>query len=285
MYCQCADESKCTASTAAEVRRYNNPALTPYFPYLSFITQEQTGVLSNYDALQVTATGRSYHGLSYIAGYTYVHALDDNPVSLPANPGNLRQNYGNGVADIRNRLSFSLTYLIPGVKSPGQMLKGWSVSPLVLIQSGMPWTAADLTSDDVLGTGENHDGGNVQTWNYTGPASAFTSGPNPIPCYGAGSGCTPFASAPAAIQQQCTSAAAAFLHLLLMELWVMRAMISSVVPPITTSIFLQAELDMARTTRSKNGIWVSDHSAVIRRATRATELSGGTFTRIRDAGG
>jgi hypothetical protein len=73
----------------------------------------------------------------------------------------------------------------------------------------MPWTAADLTSDEVLGTGENHDGGNVQTWNYTGPASAFTSGPNPIPCYGAGSGCTPFASAPAAIQQQCTSAATA----------------------------------------------------------------------------
>jgi len=32
---------------------------------------------SNYNGLQVTFTARDYHGFTFIAGYTYSHALDD----------------------------------------------------------------------------------------------------------------------------------------------------------------------------------------------------------------
>jgi hypothetical protein len=68
--------------------------------------------------------------------------------------------------------------------------------------------------NDWLGTGENTNSGIgagvTQFWNYSGPRSAFSNtGPTLIPCYGVLAGCTAFASAPAAIQTACKTAAQA----------------------------------------------------------------------------
>jgi len=195
----------CKANTAAEVGQYS-----AQFPYLNYINEVESGAASNYNALQVTANKRVSHGLSFLAGYTYAHALDDTPPNRPINASALRSlYYGNGGQDLRNRFTFSTNYLIPGMKSPGQMLEGWSVSPLVVLQSSLPWFPNDATTDDLLGTGEFNNAGNTGSWNYSGPASAFTTGPTAIPCYGPLAGCTPFGSAPAAIQAQCTNAATA----------------------------------------------------------------------------
>ena len=49
---------------------------------------------------------------------------------------NLLLNYGNSASDLRHRFTFSPSYAIPGMKSPGQMLEGWSVSSIVVLQSG-----------------------------------------------------------------------------------------------------------------------------------------------------
>jgi hypothetical protein len=94
----------------------------------------------------------------------------------------VRSTYGNSDNDIRHRFTFSPTYLIPGMKSPGQMLQGWSVSGVLTMQGGQPWSPVDQTND-ILGTGEvnNSIDAGMQTWNYTGPRSAFTAGPTPIP--------------------------------------------------------------------------------------------------------
>ncbi len=48
------------------------------FPYLQYIAYATNGDISNYDALQMTLQGRNYHGLSFLAGYTYSHALSEN---------------------------------------------------------------------------------------------------------------------------------------------------------------------------------------------------------------
>src|SRR6202040_2792736 len=98
-----------------------------------------------------------------ITGYTYAHALDTfsvtggrTPMTLIAsNPG---ITYGNSNLDIRHRFTFSPTYLIPGMKSPGQMLQGWSLSGILTLQGGPPWWAYDATSNDLLGTGEFNNG-------------------------------------------------------------------------------------------------------------------------------
>ena len=162
-----------TAACLASAPAYNNCkvsaaqelAAEPYsakFPYLTNIDVATNGDFSNYDALQVTFQGRNYHGLSFLSAYTWSHALsvsDGNSVNtsnlIPTDSTNLLLNYGNGAMDLRHRFTFSPTYQIPGLKSPGQMLEGWSVNALVTVQSGFPWNPSDTTTFDWLGTGEN----------------------------------------------------------------------------------------------------------------------------------
>jgi hypothetical protein len=174
------------------------------FPYLRYIGELENVGVSNYDGLQVTLTQRSWHGLFFLAGYTYQHALDD---FLGAPPGrgtpqdtaNPMLDYASSDYDIRHRLTLSLTYNIPSRKSPGQLLQGWAVNSLVTLQSGLPWGIMD-TSDDFPGTRELFNGGQT-IWDYTGNTSAFTSGPNNIPCYGPAAGCTPFTLNAAGVPQ------------------------------------------------------------------------------------
>ena len=65
------------------------------------------------------------------------------------------------------------------------------------LQSGFAWAPDDATSmigpamvktlDSAIPSPNN---GVWQSWNYSGPHSAFSNGANPIPCYGALAGCT-----------------------------------------------------------------------------------------------
>ncbi|HZP33530.1 MAG TPA: TonB-dependent receptor [Candidatus Acidoferrales bacterium] len=205
----------------------DNKAITaarPYatqFPYFQYIEQTQNLFHSNYDALQVTFNARNYHGLSFLTAYTYSHALDDwtkssqSTVAL-ADPNNLNYSYGNSDFDLRHNLRFSWTYTLPGRKSPGQMLQGWQLSGILAAQSGFPWAPDDGSTNDWAGNAEFNNtiprpnNGVWQTWNYSGPVSAFNgNGSVPIPCYGQASGCTSFASigASSPIYQSCTAAA------------------------------------------------------------------------------
>ena len=188
--------NKCTPDVAAEVGQYSAK-----FPYLSFINSNQFNGTSNYTGLQVSATQRVSHGLSFLAGYTYSHALDDNV--FPTDTNNPALTYGSGVEDLRHHFTFSPTYLIPSVKSPAQMLQGWSVSGIVNLQTGLPWTPSD-TSNDLLGTGEVNNSTPMQTWNLSGPASAFKATNTPIPCFGALPGCSS-----TVVPQECITAAEA----------------------------------------------------------------------------
>ena len=219
----CIATNVCKPNTALEAGQYSST-----FPYLSNIDQITNGDFSNYNALQVTLQARNYHGLSFLSGYTYGHALGDRPndadpndsggtTVIPTDKNNLRLNYGSTPNDIRHRFTFSPTYTIPGMKSPGQMLEGWSVNAIVTAQTGLRWTPSDTKSTDWLGTGEKSNSltgtGVTQYWNYSGPTSAFSNtGPNAIPCYGVLGRCTPYTStsyAGTAIQTACQNAAQA----------------------------------------------------------------------------
>ena len=175
----------------------NITASRPYatqFPYYSFIDVMKSIGHSNYNGLQVTLTARNFHGLNAIASYTYSHALDDLSVEgfnppTSADPGNPNYPYGNTDMDVRHRFRFSPSYKLPGLKSPGQMLEGWTISGVWALQNGFAWSPDDSKSVDWGGDGQNSDGnggGVFQDWNYIGPKSAFSSnGITPIPCYGA----------------------------------------------------------------------------------------------------
>ncbi len=139
---------------------------------------------SNYNGMQVTLTGRNFHGLSFTSGYTFSHALgmasdQGTAANFPAptnSYGNLRQQlYANTDFDIRHRFTLSMNYAIPGRKGFGQLLEGWSVNSIVMIQSGLPWGLSDASNDF---SGTNVGGAQAQNlgeqWNFFGTPSDFT---------------------------------------------------------------------------------------------------------------
>jgi opacity protein-like surface antigen len=146
------------------------------FPYLGNINWLGNFDRSNYHGLQATLTERLSHGLSFLAGYTFSHALDTGSLnsfgSLPLNSasGSRNSEYASSDFDIRHHFTLAITYTLPGIKSPGQLLKGWQINANVNLQSGQPWTINDL-ANDYSGTGDFAD-----RWNFFGNPSDFQSG-------------------------------------------------------------------------------------------------------------
>ena len=161
------------------------------FPYLGFINMMSNQYGGNYNGLQVTLTQRTTHGLSFLLGYTYSHALDYSSTNqnqfLPQDSTHPAAEYASSDYDIRHRFTLSLTYAIPGKKSFAQMLEGWQINTVTTLQSAQPWTVND-TVDNIDGTNEN-----AGRWDFFGNPSDFTSGPNPIPYYAPGSSNMPAA--------------------------------------------------------------------------------------------
>jgi hypothetical protein len=147
------------------------------FPYIGFINQMSNNTRSNYNSLQATLTKRMSHGLSFIAGYTYAHGLDNgslNRFGMIPQDGTADQ-YGNSDFDVRHRFTLSATYDIPGIKGFGQVLEGWQINTIVNIQSSQPWRVND-GGNNFNGTNDNAD-----LWNFTGKPASFKAGFNSIP--------------------------------------------------------------------------------------------------------
>jgi hypothetical protein len=154
------------------------------YPYLSFINVLSNIYESNYNGLQTTLQQRTSHGLSYTLGYTYSHALDDDSINiglyLPQDSRHPGREYASGDFDITHRVTLSLTYALPGKKSPAQLLEGWEVNSIVSAQSGQPWYGNDQ-ANNISGTSELAD-----RWDFFGNHQDFQSGNSSIPyCVGA----------------------------------------------------------------------------------------------------
>jgi hypothetical protein len=161
-----------------------NNADRPYgakFPYLGFVNQLSNLYQSNYNGLQATLTQRSSHGVSFLIGYSYSHALDnasDNRAPQAMDSTRPWLEYGSSDFDIRHRLTASLTYDIPGRRSRGQLLQGWQINSIVTVETGQPWGVVD-TGNDISGTAEGSD-----RWNFFGNPAAFSASPSGgIPWY------------------------------------------------------------------------------------------------------
>ena len=173
----CAATYACTSDQALENKARPFHARFPYYSFIEVLGNHDS---SNYNGLQVTLTSRNYHGLSMTVGYTYSHALDIASDNWGGGSGSgiysdsSSNHYGNSSFDITHRFTLSATYNFPSIKTPGQLLEGWSVNNIVTLQGGQPWWANDITND-ISGTGEINSTGTVgEFWNYSGPKSAFT---------------------------------------------------------------------------------------------------------------
>jgi Carboxypeptidase regulatory-like domain len=177
------------ACKSGPLTKFNQQAAfegAPYFskfPYFGYINEQTNDVRSNYNSLQVTLTKRLSHGVSFIAGYTFAHSLDNGSLNrfglIPQNSANPGAEYGNADFDVRHHFTFTTTYNIPGIKGFAQLLEGWQVNGIVTLQSGQPWIVNDYNSRGV--TGFSGTGDTADRWDFFGNPSDFKGSNFSIP--------------------------------------------------------------------------------------------------------
>lgn len=145
-------------------------ARSPYPAYSTIQSWENRGV-SSYNALQLSAEQRAWHGLQYLAAYTWSRSIDEgsggNSSSSESriniqNPRNLSADYGLSDFDHRHRFTFSPVYELPfgrgrqfasNVNSVvDQVIGGWDLTGIVTLQSGAPFSIS-MSSNASLNTG------------------------------------------------------------------------------------------------------------------------------------
>jgi hypothetical protein len=138
----------------------------PYdpFPDLGGIGQIHYAGVSTYNSLQAKLEKRYAHGLSFLATYTWAHAMDDAS-DAAGNFGAIGDRnlalipfideYTNSDYDVRNRFTLNGNYELPFGRSraflnrPGwvnQVVGGWSTTLTYAAQTGSPFTASPNVS-------------------------------------------------------------------------------------------------------------------------------------------
>jgi Carboxypeptidase regulatory-like domain/TonB dependent receptor len=159
---------------------------SPCYPYIRFLNYLGNQSTSSYNSLQVTLTKRASHGLYLLAGYTFGHAIDtagntNNLGYVPQNSLDYPAEKGSGDFDIRHRFTLSAVYDLPSKKSWAQMLEGWQVTTIVMVETGPPVDLYD-DIDDLSGTGEGRGNASNERWNIKGDGSGLKwSRTDPIP--------------------------------------------------------------------------------------------------------
>ncbi len=132
---------------------------------------------SNYNALQSTLTVRGFHGLGFVAAYTYAHSLDDNSSNrnqqVPMNNLDPHADYGPSSFDHRNHFSISGNYSIPGKKGYAQLLQGWKINTAIVLMSGTAWTPT-AGSQDISKTADKKS----DRWDFIGNPADFKARKN-----------------------------------------------------------------------------------------------------------
>ena len=118
--------------------------------------------ISHYNALvaRIQMNNWAKSGLTLNANYTYGHTQDElsDTFSSSANEFNLgylgafnpRVDYGNSYLDIRHRFTMSAIWEIPFAKTTHGFVKqvadGWTIAPLLLFETGTPFSVYDCTN-------------------------------------------------------------------------------------------------------------------------------------------
>src|SRR5665213_2768306 len=121
-------------------------------PTFGSVTELISNINSNYHALSVDVTNRANKYVSFDANYTWSHALDFNQTTATSasvnnwlDPyANARQNYSNSLLNVRHRVVGWAVLNAPGLHTESPLkyvTNGWSLKPLVQIQSGLPYSA------------------------------------------------------------------------------------------------------------------------------------------------
>jgi hypothetical protein len=151
-------------------RDVNQPAASPLTPNLrpnplfADITLIESRASSRYHALQLKFMQRIESGLSYLASWTIGKSSDDasgfftstGDANFPQNSLDPGAEWSRSSFDVRHRLTFGLSYLLP--ISGNAWLDDWQLQAIGTFQSGRPFTVAVHPDIDVSNTGRSNLG-------------------------------------------------------------------------------------------------------------------------------
>ena len=134
-------------------------------PAFGQVLSLQSGQTASYNGFQLSATHRLSNHLQFNAFYTYSKTLDSVQLQNNTTQGgaqniaNLAEDRGRADTDMRQQMVVSLIYQ-PDYYSGNSsvmrnILNGWSISPIVKVHSGLPFTilnGADANLDGVTNT-------------------------------------------------------------------------------------------------------------------------------------
>ena len=131
-------------------------------PY-GYVLDFQSSAISNYNSLQMRLNVRDLHGFTSTANYTFSHSIDTasdgqdyTPFQAqPQNSFNPRGDRSNSGFDVRQRFSWLWDYRIPEAHSLHLVSGGWSISGVVSLVTGMPFSVLDY--DNFNNTGEYYE--------------------------------------------------------------------------------------------------------------------------------
>jgi carboxypeptidase family protein len=147
-------------------------AFAPY-PLWAEIETVQNGGVSHYNALNIAVLRRFSHGVQFQSSYTFSRNLSDaqgyDPTSFTGEDGGLSENlnvprldYGNVAYTRRHRFLTTGLYQLPFGKNHAyfastnpvvdQLISGWELSGVIMLQSG-PFLTATVPNADPAGVG------------------------------------------------------------------------------------------------------------------------------------
>jgi hypothetical protein len=133
----------------------NSQLYQPFYDFGNIVEVTNEGV-ANYNSLQAKLDKRFSHGLSFLAGYSWSHSLDDAVQPIQGTDGGEAGNpaflglmfqYGASVSDVRHRFTFSPLYDLPFGKGKqflnhggvvDGLVGGWKASAIFQVQTGTP---------------------------------------------------------------------------------------------------------------------------------------------------
>jgi len=108
---------------------------------------------SSYDSLQATLRSQTWRGLSFQANYTYSRAANNTVVDNDQN--NLGLDWARASFDRTHRSTVNFDYQMPAPAGArgfaGRALSGWSLTGIVIMQSGLPMTLTDPNGGSLYG--------------------------------------------------------------------------------------------------------------------------------------
>ena len=136
-------------------------------PRFDDITLIESRARSAFDSFQARFQQRYAFGCTMLVAYTLGKSMDDasgfftsaGDPNFPQDSANLGAEWGPSSFDVRHRLSVSFSYEVPFARGRGDALGaalgGWTVSGIVAMQSGRPFTVALLPENDNSNTGRS----------------------------------------------------------------------------------------------------------------------------------